>query len=72
MYDVYVTGSGVVDSKGEMFPVTRGDIIRYNQLCGQSFNCILYNFSLTENSRFSESEQIYLLVNSELVVFPVF
>ncbi|XP_063681344.1 DENN domain-containing protein 11-like [Bolinopsis microptera] len=34
VYDVYVTGSAVVDPKGEMFPVTRGDIIRYNQLCG--------------------------------------
>ena len=35
MYDVYVTGSTVVDPQGEMFPVTRGDIIRYNQLCGK-------------------------------------
>ena len=35
VYDVYVTGSAVVNPQGDIFPVTRGDIIRYNQLCGE-------------------------------------
>ena len=50
VYDVYVTGSSVVDAKGDILPVTRGDIIRYNHLCGEScwaISVIICNYLIT-------------------------